>query len=246
MPILTNKLGLTSYNTVTDASSVSFYTFFNQSSGSATTQNLGILDRYATDTSACIARGFTETSACIARGFAETSASMSFSASRINTLSASYAGTAQQVSSGSSIAILVSASSLADSVYGERTVCIQLNTSASLTVANINYVRIPSSINGWILVDAQASCLSPSTSGSITLMASRCTASAVVFTNMLSTPIVIDVNEYDSSTASQHVISTTASSVFTGYKIKISNSDSGSPATYVQASLTFRNSKKLG
>ena len=63
MPILTNKLGLTSYNTVTDASSVSFYTFFNQSSGSATTQNLGILDRYATDTSACIARGFAESSA---------------------------------------------------------------------------------------------------------------------------------------------------------------------------------------
>jgi len=63
MPILTNKLGLTSYNTITDASSVSFYTFFNQSSGSATTQNLGILDRYATDTSACIARGFAESSA---------------------------------------------------------------------------------------------------------------------------------------------------------------------------------------
>lgn len=50
----TTKLGLISYNTALDASSKTVYEYVNEVSGSLTTQNLGILDNFATEVSASI------------------------------------------------------------------------------------------------------------------------------------------------------------------------------------------------
>jgi len=53
--ITTTKLGLTSYNTITDASTVTVYDYIDNTSGSLPTQNLGIIDRFATETSGSFA-----------------------------------------------------------------------------------------------------------------------------------------------------------------------------------------------
>jgi hypothetical protein len=50
----TPYLGLTSYQTVTDASSVLIYDYVDQTSGSSSTQNLGIIDTHASNTSASL------------------------------------------------------------------------------------------------------------------------------------------------------------------------------------------------
>lgn len=54
MPVITPSLGLTTYKMATDASSILIYTMNDQVSGSATTQNLGIIDSFAGNTSSSL------------------------------------------------------------------------------------------------------------------------------------------------------------------------------------------------
>jgi hypothetical protein len=54
MTIITPNLGLTTYKTTIDASSVLVYDYVDQVSGSSTTQNLGIIDAFAGNTSASL------------------------------------------------------------------------------------------------------------------------------------------------------------------------------------------------
>lgn len=54
MTKITPNLGLTTYSTITDASSVLIYTYINTVSGSGIAQNLGIIDAYAGEISASI------------------------------------------------------------------------------------------------------------------------------------------------------------------------------------------------
>jgi hypothetical protein len=54
MPNITPNLGLTTYNAITDASSVLLYDYIDAVSGSRTTENLGKLDRYAGEISGSI------------------------------------------------------------------------------------------------------------------------------------------------------------------------------------------------
>jgi len=51
---ITTNLGLTTYSTVTDASSVLIYEFIDQISGSTATSNVGIIDTFAGHTSASL------------------------------------------------------------------------------------------------------------------------------------------------------------------------------------------------
>lgn len=215
----TTNLGLITYNTLLDSGSL-VANYINDVSGSEITQNLGKLDFFAGTVSSSL---------------------VGLSASIVSINSQLVAALPAQVTAGSSNTALVSASGLAHSDYGKRTCVIPLNTSASLTTANINYIRIPSVMNGWILVDAQASCSGSSKSGSPIFMVSKSSASAVSFTDMLSSGIRIDEGEYDSSTAGAiRIISNSASSVFTGNKVKVSATTSGSSVTYAQVTLTFQ------
>lgn len=54
MTAITPNLNLITYSTITDASSVLLYGYFDQVSGSGATQNLGIIDTFAGNTSASI------------------------------------------------------------------------------------------------------------------------------------------------------------------------------------------------
>ena len=195
---------------------------------------------YQAETSGSLILFQQETSASIATFEAEVSASAAALTFVI--------GDAISTSAGASASAVVSASALGHSNYGKRTVCVPLNTSASLTTADINYVRIPSYMNNWVLIDAQASCSSsPSggvTGGSPVFTVSRISASAATSTavSLLSTAITIDEGEYDSSTAIvPSVISTTGSKVLSGDKVKVANTTSSSPVIFAQISLTFQN-----
>jgi hypothetical protein len=125
-----------------------------------------------------------------------------------------------------------------------RICVVPLNTSLPLSGSEVNYFRIPGVMNGWYLLDVQASCTGSSSSGSPNFNVAKINATSTSAVSMLTTNVAIDEGEYDSSNAKTAVVvSTTASSVFTGTKIKVltaSASTCGSAVTYAQVSLTFK------
>ncbi len=231
MTSFSTNLNLILYDMITDGSSL-FYTYVENISGSDTTSNMVKIDVF---------------SGSVSGSLSWISGSLRAISASVVGLSGSFVGIASQITSASANNVLVSASGLAHSNYGKRTVVVPLNTSASLSGNEINYVRIPSTMNGWVLVDAQASCSGSSYSGSPAFSVQKLGISDAVSSasSMLSTNITIDEGEFDSSTAKvAPVISTTASSVFTGTRIRVicpSGSSSGSSVTYAQVSLTFEN-----
>lgn len=81
-----------------------------------------------------------------------------------------------------------------------------------------DYFTIPSDLNGCNLVDADAAVDTPSTSGLPSIMIRNVTQTA----DMLTTPITIDENEYNSFTAAtQPVIDTSNDHVVTGDRIAV-------------------------
>lgn len=231
MTTSTTNLGLTTYNGTTDASTL-FYDYISQLSGSTVTSNMQKIDAFAGQTSGCIIN--------------INGSLVGLSASIVSlSTGGSYVGTSAQINSGSANNVLVSASGLAHSNYGKRTVVVPLNTSASLTTAESNTVRIPDELNGWILVSAIPSCTGSSTSGSVTFTIKKMGVSdrTTSASTMMSRNPQIDEGEYDGSTSSAAVISTTASSVFTGTRILVGveSGSSGSSVTFAQVSLTFQN-----
>lgn len=214
----TSNIKLSYYNS--SSSSVTVYNYIDDVSGSTTLQNNGILDLFAGNTSSSL---------------------VGLSASIINLSGSVVVGSALQITSGSS-KVLASASSLAHSDYGKRTFAICLNTSASLIGGETGFIRIPSTMNGWKLIDAQASCAGSSLSGSAVFTVDRINSVSSSSTSMMTTSITIDEGKYDSENSSiPSVINTTNSTVLTGYKVKASNVISGSGVTYAQISLTFQN-----
>jgi hypothetical protein len=127
----------------------------------------------------------------------------------------------------------------------KKTVSIPLNTSASLAFGEVNYVRIPAEMNSWYLSEAGASCTGSSLTTAVSFNVSQINETSTSAVNMFSTDLVINASKYDSSSGSTTaVISTSASSVWTGHKIKVmtaSASTCGSSVTYAQVQLTFQN-----
>jgi hypothetical protein len=146
-----------------------------------------------------------------------------------------------QTSSGSSATAIVSASGLAHSNYGVKTVDIPLNTSTALAGGETNYARIPKYMNGWSLVDAAASCSASSTSGSPSFLLQRSSASSTTLVSMLTNIITIDAGKFDSSTSASPMSIATLNTIYTGDKIWATTSASGTGVTYVQVSPTFMN-----
>lgn len=168
------------------------------------------------------------------------------STGHITSASSGVIADAAQTSSGSSATALVSASGLAHSNYGTKTGEIVLNTSTALTGAEKNYIRIPSYMNGWKVIDAAASCGAPdgsgsSTSGSPTFFLKRSSASSMTQVSLLNNVIMIDQGEFDSSTSGSPVSISAVNTVYTGDKVWGSTSASGTGVTYVTISPTFQN-----
>lgn len=230
MTILTSNLGLTTYNGITDGSTL-FANYVSDVSGSNATQNLAKIDAFAGRVSGSL----TGLSASIV----EVSASIVSLQSQIVPI-----GTPEQITAGSSNGIVVSASALAHSDYGKRAVCLPLNTTGSLLGTETNYVRIPPIMNNWILIDATASVSASCISGSPTFGVYRVSASSPDSTavTMLTSNIYIKGAKYDSSTSGcTVVISTTGSKVLTGDRVKVAALTSASPATFSEVSLVFQN-----
>ena len=108
------------------------------------------------------------------------------------------------------------------------------------------YVRIPQYMNGWKLVDGAASCgasngSGSSTSGSPSFNILRSSASSMTQVSMLTNLIVIDQNEFDSSTSASPMSIAALNTVFTGDKVWAKTSASGTGVLNAQVSTTFRN-----
>jgi hypothetical protein len=223
---ITPNLNLVTYNTITDASSILAFDYINQVSGSGTNANLISIDNFA--------GGVNTSLSSISASMTGYSASIVFSS-------------ACQVSTGSATVAIVSPYGLSHSNYGQHTAIITLNSIYALTGTETDYIRIPLPMNGWILSSVAAACgalngSGSSTSGSPTFLLQRTSASSMSPVNMLSNVITIDQGEFDSSTsASPVVISTTASSIWTGDKIWGRVSASGTGVLGAKISLTFQN-----
>jgi hypothetical protein len=176
-----------------------------------------------------------------------TATSLSSSASEvsINTVLA----TVNQVTTGSANGAVISASALSSSDYGKRTVCIPLNTTSPLLGSESAYIRIPSSMNNWKLVDVVATSGS-STSGSPAFRVAACPLNALSGSqNMLTTNPIIGQVAYDSSTgtgSTAAVINTAHAVVSTGAKVwaySASASTCGSQVLWSEVHLTFQNTQ---
>jgi len=115
---------------------------------------------------------------------------------------------------------------------------IPLNQAAALVGTETNYIRIPSKMNGYNLIEVAASCSGSSTSGSPTFTVKNGT------TSMLLVNLMIDEGEYDSITSGCTAsIDTDEDDVATGDQIWVSSSGSdtcGTDVTYAGVELTFQ------
>jgi hypothetical protein len=106
------------------------------------------------------------------------------------------------------------------SVYGKRVIEIQVIDAATSVATGDGkaYIVIPSELNGYNLVDADAGVITVSSSGTPTVQIYNLTQTA----DMLSTLITIDANEYTSYTAATApIIDTTNDDVATGDILRI-------------------------
>lgn len=235
MTSTTSQLGLTTYNIITDGSSLTA-TYINQASGSATSANLPILDRFAVAVTASLV--------ALSGSANNTSASLTWISGSL-TVVTTFA-TQAEVSSASTINHPISASSLGSSDYGKRAVFIPINQSISMVSTDTAYVRIPESMSGWKLIDVVATC-STSTNGSPAFKVMACPKSSFTGSqSMLSTMPRVGQAVSDSSAGTGSVagvVNQTYSVVTAGDKIWVSPysaSTCGSTVTWAGVSLTFQ------
>lgn len=125
----------------------------------------------------------------------------------------------------------------------ERTGCVMMNPAdnsiGSLTAgASKSVIRIPVELNGMRLYSVGASTSTPSSVGAISVQYRRVRAGVSV--NMLTTPITIDVGEYDSTTAVAPVINTANDDVLTGDQIHFDVVTAGSGSLGLVVSFSFQ------
>lgn len=145
-----------------------------------------------------------------------------------------FLATSSQVTNGTSSSLIISPSALALSDYGKRGVQIQLNGSTPLTTADKGYFRPPSYLNGWKLVAMNASCSTSSTSGSPSFDIKSGSQT------MLSASLIINQGYTDSSVSGSGVINSSYNTVYTGSRIEVSCTSSGTGVTYANIDLTFQ------
>ncbi len=136
---------------------------------------------------------------------------------------------------------------LGDSNYGERTIGLLVSDpggDAITTGNNKVYARIPSTMNGWNLVEVGASLLVVSSSGIPTIQvrrSRRASATSRGFADMLSTKLTIDATHYDSGDATDAaVINSSNDDVNEGDHIYIDIDVAGTGAKGLFVTLTFR------
>lgn len=144
--------------------------------------------------------------------------------------------TVAETDTGTDSARVITPDGLAGSNYGERVVSILLNDSTALTSGDGKaYFRVPSSMNGFDLVEVSASRVSGT--GTPSFQVHNVTDAV----DMLSTNITIDSGETDSSTAvTPPVINTSNDNVSTGERLRIDVDDAGTSTLWSEVQLIFR------
>lgn len=99
------------------------------------------------------------------------------------------------------------------------------------------YFRVPSLMDGWILVEVAAALVTPSSSGTPTLQFHNTTQGV----DMLSTPLTIDANETDSTTAATAAVINVANrTVTTADILRVDIDVAGTGAAGLIVSLSFQ------
>ena len=164
--------------------------------------------------------------------------------SQVNAATTSAAGKvelaeASEVTTGTSTSLAVTPDAFAGSVYGKRIIEVKVFDDATelATGDGKAIICIPSELNGYNLVDADAFVTTVSSSGTPTIQIRNVTDSH----DMLSTEITIDASEYTSYTAATApVINTSYDDVATGDIIAIDVDGAGTGAKGLGVILTFQ------
>ena len=149
---------------------------------------------------------------------------------------------ASEVTTGSDATRAVTPDALAGStIFGVKTVVVQLNSTTALTTSDKAYFRIPAALNGMNLIAVGAACgtgaAGSSSSGTPTFTVKNVTDNQ----QMLSTSLTIDANEYTSATAATAaVINTTYDDVTTDDLIEVACTVAGTGVTYATVTLSFQ------
>jgi len=156
--------------------------------------------------------------------------------------------TIAETDTGTDAVRVVTPDGLAGSNYGERVIGILVSDPGgdALTTGDTKaMVRIPSSMTGFSLVEANACVTTVSSSGAVTIQvakSSRSSATArAASVDMLTTPITIDVSEFDSLDAAGEAVKSDGSEdVVTGDQIRIDVDAAGTGVKGLFVELIFR------
>lgn len=168
------------------------------------------------------------------------SATNTYRAASDTVVGASELATTVETTTGTDATRSVTPDGLAGSDYGKRVIQIQVTDpsgSAITTGDGKAYITIPTELNGYNLVDADASVTGVSSSGLPTVQIANVTDGV----DMLSTKITIDANENTSYTAATPpVIDTSKDDVATADILRIDIDVAGTGATGLTVILSFQ------
>jgi len=151
--------------------------------------------------------------------------------------------TAAEINTGDDTGRTVAPKYLSDSNYGKRIMYVKVlaNGTAVETGDGKAYVTIPIELNGMNLVLAHACVYTKSSSGLPAISLERSVDQGSNWTDMLSTSITIDENEFSSYTAdTAPVIDTGEDNVATGYWIRVNVDTAGTGTKGLDVILTFQ------
>jgi len=157
------------------------------------------------------------------------------SAASVTTAGKVEIATAAETTTGTDATRAVSPDGLAGSDYGKRTFSVMVNDSTALTAGDgkAYFPRIPSTMNGWNVVEVAANMVAGT--GTVTIMIHNLTQAA----DILSTALTIDANEKDSSTAATPaVIDTGEDDLTTGDRLRIDIDGAGTGTTWLDVQIT--------
>ncbi len=155
--------------------------------------------------------------------------------------------TTAETDTGTDATRAVTPDGLSGSVYGTKAISMQvIDSTLTLTTGDGKaYFRIPTALNGMDLVSVGISVITKSTSGLPTVQLARGrqanATTAHAFSDMLSTKVSIDANEYDSKdAATPPVIDTSNDDVLTGDLIRIDCDIAGTGTIGLFVTMSFR------
>ena len=145
--------------------------------------------------------------------------------------------TAAETTTGTDAGRVVTPDGLAGSDYGKRTISVLVNDSTALTSGDgkAYFPRIPSTMNGWNVVEVAANMVAGT--GAVTIMIHNLTDAQ----DILSVALTIDANEKDSKdAATPATINTSYDDVATGDRFRVDIDGAGTGTTWLDVQMTLQ------